>query len=152
MTEFLNGCSEQLLNGMNLWQKTTAVNLSIVGWWSIIFILLLAATIWILSNKKTVRVVEYISRNLLILSTLVWLSGVCIYLMGLYRADLNWLSVIPRAVVSSFKMFVVVHDLARVPKELQEDAIYMSIFSIVHFAAASITFLFVFRMVGYKIK
>jgi hypothetical protein len=72
--------------------------------------------------------------------------------MGLYRADLNWLSVIPRAVVSSFKMFVVAHDLARVPKELQEDAIYMSIFSIVHFAAASITFLFVFRMVGYKIK
>ncbi len=152
MMDFLNGCCEKILNGLNLWQMSTSVNLYDIGWWSVIFILLLTLTIWILSNKRTVRVVESISRNLLVLSSLVWLSGVCVYLIGLYRTDLNWLSVIPRAVISSFKMFVVAHDLARVPKELQEDAIYMSIFSIVHFVAAFITFLFIFRMVGFKIK
>ena len=49
-------------------------------------------------------------------------------------------------------MFVVTNELARVPKELQENAIYMSAFSIAHFTAAFITFLFIFKMVGYKIK
>ena len=32
------------------------------------------------------------------------------------------------------------------------NAIYMSAFSLVHFAAAFVTFMFVFKMVGYKIK
>ena len=49
-------------------------------------------------------------------------------------------------------MFVVTNELARVPTNLQEDAIYMSVFSLVHFAAAFIAFLFIFKMVGYKIK
>lgn len=64
----------------------------------------------------------------------------------------NGLSVVTRAIISSFKMFVVSHDLARVPSYLQANSSYMTAFSVLHFAAAFITFLFIFKMVGYKIK
>ena len=49
-------------------------------------------------------------------------------------------------------MFVVANELARVHKDLQGDAIYMAFFALIHFSAAIITFMFIFKMVGYKFQ
>ena len=58
---------------------------------------------------------------------------------------------IPRSVISSFKMFVVAHDLARVNKELFTNDFYMACFSITHFLAAFLTFLAIFKLVGFRL-
>ncbi|MBQ1969051.1 MAG: hypothetical protein II371_05645, partial [Flavobacteriales bacterium] len=86
------------------------------------------------------------------LSTVTWIVGVILYMIGFYCSHMPWLSVIPRAVISSFKMFVVVNDLARVEPMMREDPMYMSVFSIVHLVAAYITFLFIFKIIGFKMK
>lgn len=125
---------------------------SAIGGWIMLFMILLVICICFLSNKKTSRLLDSISNNLLIVSSTIWFLGVIIYLIGMYNPNLNWLSVIPRTIISSFKMFIVSNDLARVSKELQEDVTYMSVFSLIHFIAAFLTFLFVFKMIGYKIK
>lgn len=137
---------------LDVWNNSMLIDFSVIGYWIFLLGCLLAFGIWFLSNKRTSRLLEYASNNLLIVSSIIWLFGVIVYIIGFYREGLNWLSVVPRAIISSFKMFVVTNELARVPKELQENAIYMSAFSIAHFTAAFITFLFIFKMVGYKIK
>lgn len=139
-------------DSLDVWNNSMLIDLSLIGYWILLLGLLLVLSIWFLSNKKTSHLLESISNNLLVVSSVIWLLGVVVYIVGFYRDELNWLSVIPRAIISSFKMFVVTNELARVPDELQENAIYMSAFSIVHFIAAFITFLFIFKMVGYKIK
>ena len=152
--EFFKKIWERTLfhDSLDVWNNSMLIDLSVIGYWILLLGLLLVLSIWFLSNKKTSRLLESISNNLLVVSSVIWLLGIVVYIVGFYRDELNWLSVIPRAIISSFKMFVVTNELARVPKELQENAIYMSAFSIVHFIAAFITFLFIFKMVGYKIK
>lgn len=137
---------------LDVWNNSMLIDFSVIGYWIFLLGCLLVFGIWFLSNKRTSRLLEYVSNNLLIVSSIIWLFGVIVYIIGFYREGLNWLSVIPRAIISSFKMFVVTNELARVPKELQENAIYMSAFSIAHFTAAFLTFLFIFKLVGYKIK
>lgn len=137
---------------LDVWNNSMLIDLGVIGYWILLLGFLLVLSIWFLSNKKTSHLIESITNNLLVVSSVIWLLGVVVYIVGFYRDELNWLSVIPRAIISSFKMFVVTNELARVPIELQENAIYMSVFSIVHFIAAFITFLFIFKMIGYKIK
>ncbi len=139
-------------DSIDAWQTAIPVDIGVIIYWIILLCGLLAISIWLLSNKKTSRLLDSISNNLLVVSSVIWLLGVIIYIVGFYREELNWLSVIPRAIISSFKMFVVTNELARVEPQLHDDAVYMSIFSLVHFTAAFITFLFIFKMVGYKIK
>ena len=139
-------------DSIDAWQTAIPVDIGVIIYWIILLCGLLAISIWLLSNNKTSRLLDSISNNILVVSSVIWLLGVIIYIVGFYREELNWLSVIPRAIISSFKMFVVTNELARVEPQLHGDAVYMSIFSLVHFAAAFITFLFIFKMVGYKIK
>jgi len=118
----------------------------------ITFVLFLAAWIILVYKGKYKKIFNWLSHHITISAVIVWLLGVVIYILGLYRAELTALAVVPRAIIASFKMFVVAHDLARVSSILQSDALYMSFFSIIHFSAALITFMFIFKMVGFKIK
>jgi len=139
-------------DSIDAWQTAFPVDMEVIIYWILLLCGILAFGIWFLSNKKTSRLLESVSNHLLVASSAIWFLGVLVYIVGFYREDLNWISVIPRAIISSFKMFVVTNELARVEPQLHDDAVYMSVFSLVHFAAAFITFLFVFKMVGYKIK
>lgn len=134
------------------WTTSDSENMMRMGYWVLLFILLLALCVFLLSNKRSVRLFDRVSNNLLVVSLVVWFVGVVIYIVGYYHHDLNALSVIPRAIISSFKMFVVMHDLARVSTSLHTDALYMTLFSLTHFVAAFIAFLFIFRTIGYRIK
>lgn len=114
--------------------------------------LLLGVIVWFMASKRASRIFDAISNNLLIVSVVIWFFGVLLYMIGFYNPALHWVAVVPRVIMASFKMFVAVNELARVSKELQLDVMYMSVFSVVHFAASFVTFMFVFKMVGYKIK
>ena len=128
------------------------MNFSVICYWFVMLVLLLGVSVWFVASKRASQIYEAVSNNLLLVSLVIWLSGAVLYLIGFYNAQLNWVSVVPRVIMASFKMFVAINELARVPKELQVNAIYMSVFSLVHFVAAFVTFMFVFKMVGYKIK
>ena len=139
---------------LHSWGKASAEQVTSLVWdpicyWIILFIIFLFISAVLLCKSK---LMEKLSRYIMPLSVAVWFWGVLIYIVGFYNSGVNGLSVVLRAIVSSFKMFVVSHDLARVPQFLQNDSSYMTAFAVLHFAAAFITFLFIFKMVGYKIK
>ena len=101
-------------------------------YWITFFILLSFAFVFVLCKSNAI---EKLSKHLLSMSLLVWFIGVIVYIVGFYSLGVNGLSVILRAIISSFKMFVVSNDLARVSKFLQTDAVYMTAFAILHFEA-----------------
>lgn len=103
-------------------------------------------------RNKSDNLFKWLSRYLLGTAFVVWFLGVVLYIVGFYDTTLNGLAIVPRAVISSFKMFVVAHDLARVHPTMMHDALYMTAFSLIHFFAAFISLLFVFKLVGYKVK
>ena len=154
MLEFLRKVFgvDSFSNSAELWGNSMIVNFEIIGSWLLILTLVIILSGWFLLNRKSFRILDVLSNNLLLVSSGIWLLGVVVYMVGFYQSQLNWISVVPRAIISAFKMFVVSNDLARVAKELQSDALYMSIFSALHFVAAFITFLFIFKMIGYKIE
>lgn len=149
--EFLQANFEGMFGtwGLNASKDATALNWCSIGYWMVFFVVFSVIFIVLLCKSK---IVEKLSKHILPLSLTVWFGGVLLYIVGFYDSGVNGLSVVLRAVISSFKMFVVSNDLARVPGFLRNDTSYMTAFSFFHFAAAFITFLFVFRMVGYKIK
>ncbi len=120
-----------------------------ICYWIILFIIFISIFAILLCKSQ---LIEKLSRYILPLSVTVWFLGVLIYIVGFYNSEVTGLSVVLRAIISSFKMFVVSNDLARIPQLLQNDYSYMAAFAILHFAAAFITFLFVFKVVGYKLK
>ena len=117
--------------------------------WFILFLLVTGIFVLILCKAG---VIKWLSKHILISTCVVWLLGTGIYIVGYYHEEFNGVSVVLRAIISSFKMFVVANDLARIPKILQYNASYMTVFAVLHFAAAFITFLFIFKMIGYKIR
>lgn len=126
-------------------------NLCDVGIWSVVFLGCLVLVIVLIVCVKG-KVFKKLSKNLLQYSFAVWVIGVILYIAGFYSPNLTFLSVIPRAIISSFKMFVVSNDLARVNENLREVEIYMILFSATHFIAAFITFMFIFRLIGFKVR
>lgn len=120
-----------------------------IGHWIVLFIIFILIFVFLLCKSK---LIEKLSRYIMPLSVGVWIGGVIIYIAGFYNSEVNGLSIVLRAIISSFKMFVVSNDLARIPQILQNNPSYMAAFSILHFVAAFITFLFIFKLIGYKIK
>ena len=122
------------------------------GYLMLFFVVMLIVSICLMAVGRFRKFFDWMSRHLLGTALFLWLLGVVIYIVGFYQDQLTGLAIVPRAIISSFKMFAVSNDLARVHEVLRKDALYMTVFSLMHFAAAYITFLFIFKMVGYKIK
>ena len=98
------------------------------------------------------KLIKWMSDHIGICSSAVWLLGAMIYIVAFNKEELNAMAVVPRAIIASFKMFVVTNELSRVPASLQQDDIYMTVFTVTHFAAALITFMFIFKMLGYRMR
>lgn len=119
--------------------------------WVICLIAFLGMLSIYMYRKDSTKIFEYMSRHILPIALLVWIMGIMLYAVGLYGPGLNWFSVMPRAIVSSFKMFLL--SESDFNKDLLGSNIqYMSWYSLMHLAAAFISFLFIFKMLGYKIK
>ncbi len=136
------------------WGQTKESGETVLNWcqielWMIFFVIFSSVIILLLCKSK---IIEKLSKHILSLSLTVWLLGVFTYIVGFYGSNVNGLSVVLSAIISSFKMFVVSNDLARVSSFLREDPSYMTLFALLHFAAAVVAFMFIFKMIGYKIK
>ena len=82
-----------LYKSLDVWNNLMLVDMSVIGYWIFLLGCLLAFGIWFLSNKRTSRLLEYVSNNLLIVSFIIWLFGDIVYIIGFYREGLNWLRV-----------------------------------------------------------
>lgn len=96
--------------------------------------------------------VDRLVKHITWMAVLIWLLGTWVYIIGFYNSGETGLPVVMHSVVSSFKMFLVSNDLSAVGATLQHNAVYMFLFSLVHLMAAFVTFLFIFKMIGYKVK
>ncbi len=151
------------INGFREWadhhvkSDLDSINLYQVQKWDLIFVALVVAfLVYFLFRKRNAErrraVSRTISKILLPSALIVWLLGVLIYIVGFYNTSVTGVSVVLRSIVASFKMFVIANELARVPAFLQNDKLYMLLFAVTHFAAALISFLYVFRMIGYTVR
>lgn len=137
-------------NSWSLWETLySRFFLDQMGWYLIVMLIFIIG-VSCLALKS--RIIDWISRYLGKISISVWFLGIILYAVGLYRQELTAFSILPRAIIASFKMFTATNELARVSSILQQDAIYMTCFSLLHFFAAFITTIFVFKFIGYKIK
>ena len=98
------------------------------------------------------RFLDYLSDHLLGVTLIVWCIGMGLYTIGAYEEGLGFWTNVPRAIISSTKMFLTGNDLSRMHEELQADNFYMIVFSLTHFAAALISILFVIKLIGFRIK
>lgn len=121
--------------------------------WLLLFsMLFLGLACFFVYNGGYKKIFKWISDHIGLCSIIVWSLGVLVYIVGFYKQELTALAIVPRAIIASFRMFVVANELARIPNTFQQDALYMTAFSLVHFAAALIAFLFIFKMLGYKMR
>ena len=136
-----------------LWQLVNPDGASCLLAWNFWFFagLVVFILLCVVFRSAWKRVMDFLSHRLLIASLIVLIAGFWVYTWGFYKPELGWYSVIPHSVISSFKMFVVMHDLARVESKLFANDFYMACFSITHFLAAFLTFLAIFKLVGFRL-
>lgn len=144
--------SNCILDSFESWRNSYEADFYTIALWTLITSIVLIAFVLFLNSKKSAKVIKTVSKNLLPISVGIWITGFIIYLIGMYSASLGFLSIAPRALISAFKMFAVSNDLGRVQGVFHKDIIYMTAFSLVHFAAALTTSLFIFKMIGYKLS
>ena len=120
-----------------------------IAYW-IVITFILVVVVYLLFNKS--RFSKFVSSNLLLLSVMIWFFGFVLYIIGYYKKSLLGLAVVPRAFFASLKMFAMSCDISNVAENLREDAIYTMLFMLTHLAAVYLTFVFIFKMVGYKVK
>ena len=130
-------------------ENISKLNTDMIGNWLIFFVLFLIVSGLFLCCY---RFIEKCSKYLLPSAIFIWIVGVIVYIFGFYNENVAGVSIVLRAVISSFKMFVLSHDLARVNSLLQNDMLYMLVFSIVHYFAAVIAFIFILKLIGFKFK
>lgn len=147
--EVIKILQSNFVNSWDNWHKLCSTSMLLMGMYLIIFLFIILVLLFCFVKSK---IIDWVTKHLGSISVLVCFLGTILYMIGYYRQELNALSIIPRSIISSFRMFTGTHDLARVSSILQEDAIYMTCFALLHFFAAFITFMFIFKMIGYKMK
>lgn len=126
---------------------------TLLGTWGAYFVLIFFVFMLFLLWPSLRRLIEKLSRGwLFILAFVVWLLGVFIYTLGFYHPNLEFASIVPRAIISSFRMFLMQNELARVDDLMRKDAVYMNTFSLTHFVAVLLSVLFIMKLIGFRMK
>lgn len=121
--------------------------------WGVLFFIILFVFLTLISNKRSRKLLIIPTPILFCISFFIWLYGVYLYSIG-YHSDhrLDFMAIVPRATIASFRMFLVNQDLARVGNALRGDNVYMIHFSMIHFAAALTSVLWVMKLIGFRIR
>lgn len=89
---------------------------------------------------------------------LVFLSGFVIYFIGFRSGhetvgtQLSWYASFFRPLLSSMEMFAFHSDLIEVGEPCHHNMLYMTIFSVIHFAAAAVSFAVAINYLGVRIR
>lgn len=89
---------------------------------------------------------------------LVFLSGFVIYFIGFRSGheaigtQLSWYASFFRPLLSSIEMFAFHSDLIEVGEPCHHDVLYMTVFSVIHFAAAAVSFAVAINYLGVRFR
>ncbi len=150
-TGFVKLCDSVCNWWNNYWYTDTAC----VFTWVLIVLILFGIMIYMFREripKLIMRLIGWTAKRIFWTAFVIWVLGVLVYTVGFMHHNLNAFAVLPRAIISSFKMFVASNDLARVHVLLQKDALYMTLFSVLHLVAAFVSFMFVFKVMIHRFK
>ena len=153
----------------------THIHIHLVSILAIVLIASYFLTKKFFKSSASEKLFKFITKHIFRLSLGIWICGVILYTIGMYDLEyagtithpeplfdtpantpweilIHWLAVVPRAIIASFKMFVVMHDLARVSPDLRHNILYMAGISVTHFAAAFLTFIYIIQIIGFTVK
>ena len=89
---------------------------------------------------------------------LIFVAGFVVYFIGFRTGhenlgtNLSWYASFFRPLLSSMEMFAFHSDLLEVGEPCHENMLYMTVFSVVHFAAASVSFAVAINYLGVRIR
>lgn len=141
---------EKLTHIFSNWGKAVDMQCCELANGLIMFALICLVFVIVSYIDKKSYIIRFLARHLVLSAVIVWLVGFVVYMIGFWGTKAIGLPVVLRAIISSFKMFVVTNELARVDSDLQNDSQYMLLFSVTHFCAAYLAFVFILKMIGFK--
>ena len=126
----------------------------LLGWGLFLGILvILLAALLLLSVNRRKKMWNWLdNQNLFPAFLLVWLLGFSIYIVGMYTGEReSMFGNLLMAVIHAFGMFILDSDVSAIHEPFHNNWLYMFFFSLVHFAAACISMLFVIKHFGFNI-
>lgn len=108
-----------------------------------------------LSRRKIFREFDVFIRRI---ALLVFLAGFVIYFIGFRSGheavgtQLSWYASFFRPLLSSMEMFAFHSDLIEVGEPCHHNMVYMTLFSVVHFAAAAVSFAVAINYLGVRFR
>lgn len=123
-------------------------------WWGelVAFAAALGAFISLFFNPARQKTADFLIRHLFWEFAGVWALGVTLYSVG-YNwsgSEGDFFATVPRAVMSSFEMFLFESDVHDLSEACEENRLFMVVFSLTHFAAVLLTSLFILKVIGFR--
>lgn len=94
---------------------------------------------------------DFFEKHLTSLFAIVWIMGFAVYLVGSSFPSSSLLLQVPMALVHAFEMFILESDVSVVHEEFLNSLFFMTIFSFVHFLAAAVSIIFIFKYFRYNL-
>lgn len=120
-----------------------------------ILITAILLTVCYVKRKSIFREFDTFIRRM---ALIVFLSGFVIYFIGFRSGheaigtQLSWYASFFRPLLSSMEMFAFHSDLIEVGEPCHHDMLYMTLFSVIHFAAASVSFAVAINYLGVRFR
>lgn len=121
---------------------------------SVALLLVFILICWIMRRK----VVRDFSAFLRYIALAVFIGGFVVYFIG-YRdgaesigTQESWFASVFRPILSSLEMFAFNSDVLELGEECKESMVFMTVFSFIHFAAASVSFAVAISYLGVRFK
>lgn len=119
---------------------------------------LITAVIFLLCYLNRRRIFREFDTFIRRVALLVFLSGFVIYFIGFRSGhetvgtQLSWYASFFRPLLSSMEMFAFHSDLIEVGEPCHHNMVYMTIFSVIHFAAAAVSFAVAINYLGVRFR
>lgn len=119
---------------------------------------LITAIIFLLCYLNRRRIFREFDTFIRRIALLVFLSGFVIYFIGFRSGhetvgtQLSWYASFFRPLLSSMEMFAFHSDLIEVGEPCHHNMVYMTIFSVIHFAAAAVSFAVAINYLGVRFR
>lgn len=120
--------------------------------WALLFFVICGIIYLFVRSKKLRPVLRFVEHRLFKISACIWGAGVVVYMIGCYDSGLNFLSVVPMAVVSAFMMFFGQDDFSPLNPDIVHNVWFMMAYSLVHFMAILVMALVLIRFVGFRLN
>lgn len=120
--------------------------------WALLFFVICWVIFLFVRSRKLRPLLRFVEHRLFKISACIWGAGVVVYMVGCYDSGLNFLSVVPMAVVSAFMMFFGQDDFSPLNPDIVHNVWFMMAYSLVHFMAILVMALVLIRFVGFRLN